>query len=339
MKYTLLGACFFCGANIVAQNNDKRGVEFGLELTTELQATDKGDYNNANLLRLDVSLPVSSSVSFDAASISTCMTASESIGGDLQIFSNLDAGNIPFALSVLGVNWHINDRHSLFMGIRNVSEDYFASPVTSFFVNSSCGIYPTISANYPIANYPVASVGMHYCYEGDPVKVKASLYNGTGYYRFTGRDNVFRVCPKNDGVFGIAEAEYMHKGSSFFLGACAHYNKVGSEDVHRQVYSTLWSYAEQNLTNRVSLIAAYSHAFSWTECSDFIGIGGKYAMPKCELGIFSDMAHFEEATEFATEISGKYNFSSHFYVQPSVHAIFTGRAFHAAAVLRLGMAL
>lgn len=282
---------------------------------------------------------MSNSFSIEASTISIAKTREERLVDDLQTFSNIEEDNLPLALAVCGANWQINDKHSLFMGIRNMNEDYFTSPVTSFFTKSSCGIYPTISANYPIANYPVASVGMHYCYDGSPIKVQASLYNGTGYNRFTGRDNVFRVCPKDDGVLGIAEVEYLNKRSSCFLGACMHYKSAVIEGAYRQVGSTLWSYVEQKLTNRVSFIAACSHAFSWAECSDFIGFGGKYTTQNCELGIFSDMARFEEATEFATEFTGKYNFSSHIYVQPSVHALFTGHTFHTVALLRFGMKL
>lgn len=89
--------------------------------------------------------------------------------------------------------------------------------------------------------------------------------------------------------------------------------------------------------NRVSLIAAYSHAFSMAECPDFIGIGGKYTTQNCELGIFSDMASFEEAIEFATEITGKYQFTPYIYAQPSVHTIFTGHSFRSVVSLRFGM--
>ena len=311
----------------MAQENEKREVEFGVELTSELQATDKGEYrlatsgdacqsmNFVNLLRLDVSLPVSSSISLDAASLSTYMTADESIGGDLQTFSNLDAGTIPFALSVCNVAWKINDRHALFAGIRNMNLDYFTSPATSLFTNSSCGIFPTISANYPIANYPVASVGIHYKYDNDNDNdddnddsstgsgqttdndggwfgFQASLYNGMGYNRFTGRNNIFRVCPKDDGVFGIAEVSYIRGGSRYFLGN-ALYLKEG-------VSATPWFYTEQSIFPDLTLLACCSHAFSTrAECKDFIGLGALYKSGKCQLGVFTDYVNFMERKEFA----------------------------------------
>ena len=310
--------------------------DFGAEYTTELQTNFQG-CNFVNLLRLNAEVPVSKSMTVEASAISIAKTRNKKLLDDLQTFSNIEEDNLPLAIAVCGANWQIKEKHSLFLGIRNMNEDYFISPVTSFFTNSSCGIYPTIGANYPIANYPVASMGVHYCYDGIPIKVQASLYNGTGYNRFIGRENVFRVCPKDDGVFGIAEVEYQHNGSSYFLGACTHYKGAVSEEECRRVGSTLWSYVEQKLNNRVSLIAAYSHAFSGAECSDFIGIGGKYTTQNCELGIFSDMARFEEATEFATEITGKYQFTPHIYAQPSVHAIFTGHSFRTVVNLRFGI--
>ena len=75
---------------------------------------------------------------------------------------------------------------SLFIGIRNVNEDYFTSPCTALFTNSSCGIFPTISANYPIANYPVASVGIDYKLNLNKWFLETSIYNGTGYRNLSG---------------------------------------------------------------------------------------------------------------------------------------------------------
>lgn len=319
MKLLPLALSLIFALNAKAQSSDslKWTPELSAELTTEQQVTHKGRYNCANLLRLHAILPIAGGVSLEAGSITTFMTSRESIGDDLQTFSNLDADRTLFALSVCGLNWDINDRHSLFLGIRNMNEDYFASPATSFFTNSSCGIYPTISANYDIANYPVSSLCMHYRYrESDHLAVQASLYNGTGYNRFFGRNNIFRICPKSDGVYGIAQLEYNNNGSQYYLGTCAYYNNDMS--------ITPWFYAEQQLCNNTTLLAGYSHAFAAeTECKDFIGVGLHYQRKKCELGIFTDYARYDDAREFATEITFKYNITANLYIQPVVHIIST----------------
>ncbi|MDO4212419.1 MAG: hypothetical protein Q4D23_12030 [Bacteroidales bacterium] len=408
-----LSMLFALGAE--ARNTDslRWAPEWGAELITEQQVTTKGRYrsategdafirkNCANLLRLQANLPIAHGFSVDVGSLSTFMTAKESIGDDLQTFSNLDAERIPFALSQCGVNWNAGDHHSLFLGIRNMNEDYFCSPVTSLFTNSSCGIFPTISANYDIANYPVASVGVHYRYgptpspspkgrgevtspingssedvvstplhsrEGSGVCLQVSLYNGRGYNRFTGRENVFRFCPKDDGLFGLAEVQYHRGGSSYFLGSSIYLSpstrtheysatkplssieSPPSGDTWGSLSFTPWAYTEQRINDRLSIIAGYSHAFDTSPqsgglrgaaCRDFAGLGGRYAWDRAELGVFTDYANFAEGSEWATEFTCMVTLTPHFFLQPSVHAIFMPEAtttFQGAATLRLGVA-
>lgn len=365
-RFIFIAVCLCSVTKSVAQERsyetisppaEEQKPEFGVDLTSELQATHKGDINYVNLLKLSATIPVSQKLSVEAASISTCETAKESIGEDLQSFSNIEAGNVLFALNKFGVDWQIEDRHSLFLGIRNMNEDYFASPVTSFFTNSSCGIYPTLAANYPIANYPVASVGVHYRYEcglngssdssgsngsngssgskgsnGSKASmiVQASLYNGTGYNRFYGRENVFRFCPKSDGVFGLAQLEYQRKGSSYFLGSSVYCN----EDVS----VTPWAYAEQRVNDRLKVIAGLSYAFTDNPvCKDFVGLGAHYESGKCEFGVFTDYANFAESEEWATELTCKYAINDNISLQPVTHLIVTGGQFKGIACLRLSI--
>lgn len=350
----LIAACFCCRQEVLAQEQSakKWTPEVGMELTSEVQGTSANKYNYVNLLRLNASLPVLSheteglktnSLTFELASLSTCMTARESIGGELQTFSNLDAGNIPFALSVCGMSWsHTSPTresrrtvsHALFMGVRNMNEDYFTSPATSFFTNSSCGIYPTISANYPIANYPVASMGIHYRYDIEDDKrhftVQATLYNGTGYNHFTGCENVFRICPKDDGAYGIAEVSCTRGGSYYCLGNAMYCNEGTS--------STPWFYTEQDITSNLTLLAGYSHAFTTdAECKDFIGLGALCQLGKCQLGAFTDYAKCAERNEFATELACKIPIFKHMDFQPTVHLITYDSQLHCAAMLRMAL--
>lgn len=366
MNRNFLLTIFLCfGMTLMAQNaeNKKWQPELGLELISEQQVTHEKEYNFANLLRLDASLPISNSAAFDIATISTFRTRNEGVGNDLQTFSNLDAENNALALALCGVNWDINDHHTIFVGVHNMNEDYFASPVTSLFANSSCGIFPTLSANYDIANYPYASMGVHYRYtsesdgDGDSdgsakksslFTLNFSLYNGQGYRNFAGRRNVFRVCPKDDGLFALTQIDYKYKGSDYFLGICGHKTWGPLKyDNYTNLRTTIWTYAEQRITRDLSLMAAYSHAFTSTAaCTDFAGIGGKYSLGKSDLGVFSDYARYADASEWATEITCKAELNSHFYIQPSAHFIVTRLAdaepesnFHFAATLRIGVSL
>ena len=134
---------------------------FDMTLTTELQTDFQGGYNWVNLFRTDFQWAITRQIHLNAGTISTVKTLEKRLANDLQTFSNIEEENIPLAIAVLGLDWQVGNS-TLFMGIRNLNEDYFTSACTSLFTNSSCGIFPTLSANYPIANYPVASVGIDY---------------------------------------------------------------------------------------------------------------------------------------------------------------------------------
>lgn len=300
---------------------------FRVEYTSELQ-TNFRESNFVNLLRFNAEVPISRSMTIGASTISVAKTRDEKLVDDLQTFSNIEEDDLPLALALCGIEWKINDKHSFFAGIRNMNEDYFTTPVTSFFTNSSCGVYPTTSANYPIANYPMASVGMHYCCDANPFKLQASLYNGTGYNRFVGRSNVFRFCPKSDGIFGVAEVTYAHGNTLFSLGNSL-YGEGG-------VSFSPWIYAEQGVCNNFALLVGYSHAFAVeAACVDYAGMGACYKLGKCQLGVFTDYAAFEGSDEFATELTCKVPLSPFMQIQPTAHFIYSDGKSYSVAMLRM----
>ena len=325
-------ALLLCGNMIYAQS-------VGLEYVSELQTNFKGDNNFVNLLKLNGELPLSDKVRLRLFTISVARTNDEAIVNDLQVFSNIDVENIPFALSVAAVEWDIDAHNSLLFGVHNMNEDVFSSEVTSLFTNSSCGIYPTLSSNYPIANYPVASVGVRYRHDDERFGFVSALYNGVGYNRFTGRENVFRVCPESDGVFALAQGEYKHDDSHYFLGGGLHYGDP-SQTNERRARTTVWTYAEQKVTNSFTLLGGYSHAFcSDSYCHDFAGLGGRLTIKNAEFGLFSDYAHFEDIDEWATELTCKIHLSEHVYVQPTAHFISQDTKSSVVGILRLGVEL
>lgn len=110
----------------------------------------------------------------------------------------------------------------LFVGVRNVNEDFFTSDITTLFINSSCGIFPTIAASYPIANYPFSGLTVYFDVSRGGWTFRNSLYNGTGYNGWKRRDNPFLVRPAKDGVFNISQLEYAHSGAHYFAGVAVH---------------------------------------------------------------------------------------------------------------------
>ncbi len=92
--------------------------------------------NLINQLRLELSVPIGKGKdSFEAATLHVAKT-NDGIIDDWQGFSNIDADNNFAMLAVLGYMHEWNSGH-LFVGVRNVNEDFFTSDVTALFQNSS----------------------------------------------------------------------------------------------------------------------------------------------------------------------------------------------------------
>lgn len=307
--------------------------QIGVWYDTEVQTDFKGHSNYANLLYLSTDYPLGEHFRLSAATISTFKTRKESLLDDLQGFSNIEADNMPLTLAVAGIGWEINDRHSLFCGIRNVNEDYFTSDVTSLFLNSSCGIFPTLACNMDIANYPLASMGLHYCYSAPSYCLQASAYNGQAYDRLTGADNIWRITPHSDGLFLITQIDWQQAKGHYYVGAAQHTGVNHGTSPQ----TALWAYTEQSLTDKFSLIADFSHAFGHSShCTDFFGFGGQYAWSRSTLGFFSDYARFRHDSEWATELTYKYNLTSSLFLQASYQLIHHG-SWQSVGMLRMSV--
>lgn len=333
---------------VVATGNHRlEAQEFGLTYTTELQTDFRKGSNWVNLLRSDFSFPITRQMELKAATISVARTREESLADDLQTFSNIEEENIPLALAVCGAEWHTG-KSTFFVGIRNLNEDYFASPCTSLFTNSSCGIFPTLSANYPIANYPLASVGIDYKLTLEHWEVETSLYNGTGYRMWVGRENVFRVCPATDGILSVTSINYRKNGSNYYMGFALRSGlPVGDEngnetqasalETQRQLNTVIWTYAEQHLSSRVYALCQYS--FNPTEkngCRSYAGAGLVWHCGKTEGGAFADYADFSSEHEWAAELTWKVPCLKHGYLQPTLHLIRNSHESKVIGLLRLG---
>ena len=321
--FTLIAGCI----GLMAQEADSTSLRpsFGVDYTGEVQ-TDFERFRQANLLQLSAGIPFSRALSFQVSTITAWTTRPYLEVNDLQVFSNIDvyALRVPFTLSVAGFSWQMNDRHSLFAGIRRIDEDYFCSDALGLFTNSSCGIFPTLSWNYYVATYPFAAMGIHYAYDHKNIRLQASLYNGDSDYHFTGRYNMFRICPQSDGIFALGQVEYRHRDSHYYLG--------GSLNTEPETSPAMWAYAEQALTSNLTMILAYSHAFGDNlYCNDFCGIGARYTYKRAEFGIFTDFTSVtdieedpsDEIDEFATEFVCNLRLTDYLSVKPVLHIITT----------------
>lgn len=164
-----------------------------LNYTTEVQSDFGRKINWVNLLSLEGEYKPWRNGELSLQTISIWKTRKERIANDLQTFSNIEENNMAINIFFMGYT-HYFKNISLFGGIRNVNNDYFTGIYTSLFTNSSCGIYPTLSANFPIANYPVSAVCIHGEFKlGKVLTLKNSLYNGIAHELFSKKGSLFTI--------------------------------------------------------------------------------------------------------------------------------------------------
>lgn len=109
---------------------------------------------------------------------------------------------------------------------------------------------------------------------------------------------------------------------------------------NEEISATPWFYTEQSITERFSLIAGYSHAFTTDAlCRDFVGSGAHYKIGKYQFGAFTDYANFMERDEFATELTCNVPILQHLCVQPTVHLITYDSRLQCSATLRLALCI
>ena len=321
--------------------------EFSGELTSEWQWDMNKRTNWVNLLRLNMRLPLANGKgAFEAATLHVAKTKEETILADWQGFSNIEADNMFAAIAVLGYMHTWQNAH-LFVGVRNVNEDFFTSDVTSLFTNSSCGIFPTIAASYPIANYPFSGLTLYFDVTRGPWTFKNSLYNGTGYNGWKGNDNPFLVRPKRDGVFNISQLEYSAHDARYFAGLTVHTRQhltcgqeafeaqdgssasendgeeaVSTEKTTNKTTFAWWLYGEQPVwtagDRSVVCMAQYSENTSHkNKCYRYAEVGCAYRDSLNECGLSGQYARFQEGNEWSMELTWRRQLSETVAVQPS----------------------
>lgn len=339
------------GALIIGALHLNAGItDFGMEYTTEMQTDFRKKVNWVNLLRTDLTCTLWCNMNLYVSTISISETTADGLMDDRLTFSNIEEENTPLAPAVIGLEWK-RGASVLFIGVRNLNEDYFTSPVTSLFTNSSCGIFPTLSVNYPLPNYPCASLGVDYKLSLDKINFEVSVYNGRGYKKITGRDNVFRFCPSSDGMIGVTSLNYTNDVGCYYMSGAVcsgvSVSDVEGTDVfpeqkkENKVNGVLWGYAERKLSDKLSLLLQASGAlYKDAECKNYFGMGSLVKLGKMiEAGTFAGYATFSAEYEVVSELTCKIQLRKNLYIQPTLHCVHNGHFNGAAGFIRIGWRL
>ena len=334
-KIFIVSLLFLTNYSLYAQDTAFVNVEY----TTEVQTNFGKKYNWINLLSLSAELPTEKISSrwengkFQMEIISIYKIFEERIADDLMMFSNIEEENVLINLFLLGY-MHQWKKISLFGGVRNVNQDYFTTPYTSLFTNSSAGIFPTLSINFPLANYPLSGVCLHFEHEpAEKLFFKSSLYNGVAHDSRKNPLYSFTVNPSKDGIFSISELSYTQNkfGSGIYsLG-------FALQTLEKQVNSTysIWGTVEQTVFNndRKEIGFIVHGGFtppSKNECSYYFAIGGYFAglltkQKRDKLGIYLNTTEILGIKEQTLEITWQCQIINAIAIQPTVHCIRTGK--------------
>ncbi len=324
--------------------------EFGVQYINEVQTNFKGNVNWQNFLRLDASLAIGKCGSIDYASIHTYKTLDRPVAEDWQVFSNIDNDNLAFGLAVLGYSHRFGDRLTLFAGVRNVNEDYFTSDGMALFGNSSHGIFPTVGENYPLANYPLSSLGIHaHAAINGRWTVQGSLYNGVARPLFGPEHGLFDI-RKDDGIFFMGDVNYRTAGKlpgSYFAGISASDKIHGEENTEDKANVAYWLYGEQSIYQQgdthIDLMAQFSQNVSVDYgCKDYVEGGVllyNVLTKKIEntLGMCVHHAHYDFGSETVYEATYRMQLSKHIALQPCYQHIRNSEAHYNVAMLRMNM--
>jgi len=337
---------------LCAQAENKK-IQFDIDYTTELQYNFENKCNWVNLLSLELDINVRKNGSLNLQTISTFKTSKERIINDLQVFSNIEAANMWVNLFLAGYT-HTFDSITLFGGIRNVNRDYFTSEYTTIFTNSSCGFYPTASANFPLPNYPFSAMCLHSEFHfPNKIKLKNSIYNGTGR-QILQSSLFFSINPSRDGVLDVFELSYAPKskyyrfysvGGILGIGNGSHIRDSFSGQKYKNVNYALWGNVEKCVFRKnkreVGILLQGSFApENQNNCINYIGAGAiltGFVSPKKRdyLCFFINRAAYHGIAEIATEFTWQYAITSSITIQPTFDYILTGKEQHVVALLRM----
>lgn len=309
--------------------SSSQAQKFSGVYTAEWQWDMNKNTNFVNLLRLELNVPLWNGGTFEAATLHVAKT-NDGIIDDWQGFSNIEADNMFGGIAVLGYMHEWKAGH-VFVGVRNVNEDFFTSDITALFTNSSCGIVPTIASSYPIANYPFSGLTVYFDVQKGGWLFRNSLYNGVGYNGWKHGDNPFLVRPKKDGIFDMAQLEYSHDRGNYFAGVAVHTRQftiddegemVSAEEAERKTTCAWWVYGEQSLWRSadkdVSLMAQYSENTSHRSgCYRYAEIGGAYRDSLNECGVSGQYARYHQGKEYSLELTWKRQINKNIAIQPT----------------------
>lgn len=337
-KISIMVLAFAIAMPVMAKDNR---VTWGVGVITEGQwnmSDGKGGWTNR--IGADFGVNLWKGGLFDISGLATYSVGTP-VADDRQGFSNIDAENRIRLVHAGLTQKLLDDKLTLFVGLRAADEDYFNTDLSGLFTGSSYGCFPVAGENHGIAVYPEAALGVHVEYTTGNWTFRESLYNGAPSDRIKEQ---FRFRPGRDGVFNAGSVMYAidsEKGfapTSYTLGYT-----YSTKQVSGNPRGTLWSNIEQSLfsigRSRLNLLAA--GAAELTEgayCRGYWAAGlvtENITSNGGQLGVAVNRVYCADGHETDVEMTFSCPIKWGISIQPALHVITTDGRTNVVGQLRL----
>ncbi len=331
---------------LAAQTTPQPATQIGVKYTTEvIYGITEKKANWVNILDVDLARDLwqGGNIRLNLLSSDNLRASSDkgAIAPDLEIFSTIEEESASLSLFIFGITQRVGIS-DLFLGVRNVNEDYFDTPWNSLFTSPSNGLYPCISEGYPLADAPRAALCLHSEMRFSPRWLyKSSLYNGVATGDWL---RVFNFRPKKEGILAISELSYTGPEDgyvgSYRLGTV--FGKCLDVEQGKKVKNdSFWALVEQPLyhspmgqTIELLLRGGYSTA---GHCRGYFGVGALWAGlwgGDDYIGIQAQRSFHDQGNETDWELTYAMRYGAA-HIQPALHLLFGGDKTQAVGMLKI----
>lgn len=262
--------------------------------------------------------------------------------GDMQVASNIEAGNHTF-IQELFYSQTLKQMEFI-LGLQDLNVEFANSENAAVFLNSSFGILPLISGNIAAPIFPLTTLGftakwnttdkafwLNAIYDGSPTDFDYNPYNLNWQYN------------SNDGILFVSEYQYnavISKLSGIYkVGFYSHNHYIGKtfnntipDSLKTSTYG-VYTYADQNIWQEnnkglgMFLQSGYSPCKGITN-NYYLGMGLNFkgAFNQKGLDILALALAYEHFTnhlksETVIEISYRYQITANIFLQPDIQYI------------------
>lgn len=206
-----LSVCMYCCSQDTINNNK---LEFTASITIDNVSNISGGIKDGNntLGLLDVNTwyyinkGFLKNTGFNVHLIKTTNAKpSEDLIGDIQTVSNIEGRSTRFFYELL-VYYKIN-KINFTIGLHDMNSEFNVSETALNFINSSFGIFPVVTLNFPTSTFPITTFGTVISYNTKRLDIAGGLYNFN--YEFS-ENETFNVDQHfyQKGFFAISELRY-----------------------------------------------------------------------------------------------------------------------------------